>query len=207
MAVTDAYASAAEYRAVLSRTDTSDDADILTDLKSISRYIERRTGRFFTVDASDVKREYHPRTAGLSVNPEILFIDDLSAAPTEIIIDTDLDGVYTDETALASTDYVLLPLNAADGPEPQPYTSIKIPSWSTKTYWSEAPVRIDGLWGWPSIPSAIKAATIQLATLIRMEGPRSTRRITEIGDAVETSPEAGAIVHRIVSSYMKRSIL
>lgn len=202
MAVTDAYASAAEYRTTFSRTDNSEDAEILVDLKAVSRFIERRTGRHFTVDAADVKREFYPRT-GLSVNPQILFIDDLSAAPTEIIIDTDLDGSYADETALASTDYVLLPVNAPDGPEPRPYTSIRIPPWSSKTHWSEAPVRIDGLWGWPTIPDAIKTATIQLTSLVRMEGPRATRRISEVGDVVATSREAQDIIHTLIGSYRK----
>ena len=146
-------------------------------------------------------RIFYPKP--LSHDRSTLWIADLSAAPTEIIIDTDLDGLFSDETALATTDYELRPVNAALEPEAQPYTHVWATSWGNENYWSGAPVRITGQWGWPSIPTSIVRATIQVTTLLRMEGPRATRQISELGDRIETSVEARGIVHQLISAYKK----
>jgi len=134
MAVTDAYATAAEYRSVITKTDAGEDSEVLADLTAISRFLERRTGRFFNVDASDVTRiivpgEGYPEPSGGQTR---LYIDDLSADPTSIKIDEDDDGLFTDETGLASTDYILGPQNADVGPEPSPYTHIDLTRWGDK---------------------------------------------------------------------------
>jgi hypothetical protein len=204
VAVSDAYASAATYRAMLSKTDTADDSEILSDLTAVSRFMERKLGRFFTTDADNVNRVYQ---ATLYTNqPKSLFTDDLVSVD-HIKVDTDDDGSFGDETAWASTDYELLPRNAADGPEAGPYTEVFIPSWSTQNLWGQHRVEIGGKFGWPSVPSAIERACVQLTGILRLETPRATRSVN-IGTetTLETSRQAQEIVSHLMNVYAKRSL-
>ena len=199
MAVDAAYATAAQYRAVIGKTDTGQDADILTDLKSISRYLEGKLGRFFNVDAADVTRVYTT-----PVTSDHIWIDDLSAAPTSIKIDTDGDGSFADEDALTASDYELIPLNAALGPEARPYTSIRLTEWGDYVQFVKGQrVQIVGKFGWASVPDAIQRACIQLTAILRLESPRATRRISELDGTIEASADAANIVRQLTDSYWK----
>lgn len=194
MAISDAYATAAEYRAGIDKDSTGEDAEVLLDLTAVSRYIERRVGRFFNKDAAAVKRVYMPRFA----NP--LDIDDLVSVTT-IKIDTDNDLDFTDETALTvSTDYELLPRNAADGPEVKPYEQVLRVggSWSTSLR-----VEIDGVWGWPAVPEAVKRACIHLTAILRLETPRAERQVSDIGVVIGMSREGAGIIDQLIADYPK----
>ena len=209
MAVTDAYASAAQYRDLVGKTDADDDTTVALDLKAVSRFIERRLGRHFTVDAGDVTRIYVVGSRGgePSRGHNSLWIDDLSAAPTSIKIDTDNDGSYADETALAATDYEMWPLNAPVGPEPRPYERIDLTAWGDQVTWPHGlHVEVIGKWGWPAIPDSIVRATIQLTAILRLESPRATSRIPdELGESVQASPQAQSIVRELMNVYRKVS--
>ncbi len=197
MAITDAYATAAQYRAVTGKTDTSQDANVLIDLKAVSRYIDGKMGRFFNVDASDVARVYVPAD-----NLKSLWVDDLSATPTTIKLDTGGDGTFT--TTLEATDFELLPLNADKGPEPRPYTRIGMTPWGNYSgFEKNIRVQITGKFGWPSIPVAIQQATIHLAAILRLESPRATTRIAELGDVMETSRDAQNIIYKLADRYKR----
>jgi len=204
MAVSDSYATAATYRGLISKSDTGEDAEILTDLTAISRYMERKLGRFFTTDAANVERTYQSQL--YSNQPKSLFIDDLVSVD-HIKVDTDDDGSFSDEDAWASTDYELLPRNAADGPEAGPYTEIFIPSWSTKDLWGNHRVEVKGKFGWPAVPSAIEQACVQLTGILRLETPRATRTVNVGAETVlETSRMAQDIVTHLMAVYAKRSL-
>jgi hypothetical protein len=203
VAINDAYASAATYRSMLSKTDTADDASILSDLTAISRYIERKLGRFFTTDAANVTRVY--QSTLYTNQPKTLFVDDLVSINT-LKVDENDDGTYA-ESAWASTDYELLPRNAADGPEAAPYTEIFIPPWSTKNLWGHHRVEISGKFGWPAIPSAVESACVQLTGILRLETPRATRTVNIGAETVlETSEIAQDIVADLLNVYGKRSL-
>lgn len=196
MAITDAYATAQEYREVGGAVSAGTDAVIDRDLIAVSRWLEHKLGRFFNVDASDVARIY------VTSGAEKLWIDDLSAAPTTIKIDEDADGDFSDETALASTDYELRPLNAVLGPEPGPYTHIVLTSWGTKGRWGRNQrVEITGKWGWASVPESVKSATIEFTRLWRMESPRATTRISEIEGTIAMSGPARSMLDNLMSKY------
>ena len=204
MAISDAYASAATYRGLISKTDTGEDAEILTDLTAISRYMERRLGRFFTTDANNVNRVYQAIQYGNQ--PKSLFIDDLVTVD-HIKVDTDDDGSFGDESAWATTDYELRPRNAADGPEPGPYTEVFIPPWSSKDLWGQHRVEVGGKFGWPAVPSAIEQACVQLTGILRLETPRATRSVNVGAETVlETSRQAQEIVMALMTVYAKRSL-
>ena len=188
---------------MLSKSDTAEDAEILTDLTAVSRYMERKLGRFFTTDASNVTRVY--QNTRYTNQPKALFVDDLVSINT-LKVDENDDGTFG-ESAWASTDYELLPRNAADGPEPAPYTEIFIPSWSTKDAWGRHRVEINGKFGWPSVPSAIERACVQITGILRLETPRATRSVN-IGTetTLETSRQAQEIVSALMNVYAKRSL-
>jgi hypothetical protein len=204
MAITDAYATAAAYKTRIGKTDSTLDVQILEDLTSISRYIESRVGRFFTLDASAVNRVYiKPRLS----DPTILHIDDLVVI-TSITIDTDNDGSFADETALVSADYELLPRNAGLGPEVKPFTEILATAVGAQQTWpSGLRIEVSATFGWPAIPQTIINACIDVAAILRIESPRATRRIPEMGSAIEQSKESQDIVMAVVSAYRKESTL
>jgi len=194
-AISDAYATAIEYRAAVNMTKTTEDAEILLDLKAVSRYLEGKLGRHFTMDAAAVARTYVPGASRAALR-----VDDIAVTPTSITLDLDNDGVY--ETTLAATDYELLPLNADKGPEARPWTQVRMTPWGDYAHFVAGQrVQVTAQFGWPSIPEGVKQSTIQIAAILRLESPRATKRISELGDAIEASPEAMYIVRQLTDDY------
>lgn len=200
MALGDAYATAAEYRAVTQKSDTTQDADILVDLLAVSRYLEHRLERFFGVDTGDVSRIYVAPQGG----PE-LRVDDMSTTPTTIIIDLNNDGSFESSDAFSSGDFELLPRNAPKEPEAQPYRVIRLTPWGTRGSFAEGQrVQVTGKFGWPAVPNGVQRATIHLTALLRLETPRATNQIAPMGDVgtlIATSRPAQDIVQRLVEGY------
>lgn len=198
MAVTDSYATAAEYRPAVNKDDTGEDAEVLVDLTAVSRYIEKKLDRFFNKDVSDVARNYYGN------GTRYLHTDDISASPTSVVVDENRDG--TVEETYASTVWQLYPLNAAKGPEPSPFQAIYLPSWSTKSVWpSGTLVTVTAKFGWPSVPEAVKRACIHLTAILRLETPRSSRAVDDTGQILEASHEARGIITDLIRHYGKVS--
>lgn len=187
MAIGDAYATLAEYKAEMSKTDTADDTPLTRQLLAVSRLIDQETGHFlgFNKDASDVARTYKPRWGG-----EFLDLgDDYYASVTSIAV----DGV-----ALGASDWELTPLNAANKPEAEPYRRIRH---LTSSWAAETTVVVTGKAGWPAVPKAIVTACVQLTAILRMESPRATSRANEVGGVIATSRVGQSIVAELRQSY------
>lgn len=208
MAIGDAYSTAARYRTRIGKTDTSLDADILDDLKAVSRGLEIELGRFFNAGSSEA-RVYSVREKGLgeTERPYLineLMVDDLTAAPTSVKVDEDGDGTF--ELTLSSvTDYEVLPRNALKEPEARPYTSIRL-RWTGAyaAFLTTAVVEVTGVFGWVAVPKAIERATIDLTGILRLETPRATSQVNEgIGAVIGTSHEAQAIVGQLRRRYLR----
>jgi hypothetical protein len=198
VAVTDSYASPATYRFIANKDDVTEDTEIAADLAAVSRWIDRRVGRFFTKDAAAVDRDYTVLVDGW------LRVDDLAAVPVSVLVDENNDG--TPEVALThNTDFVLEPRNAADGPEPTPYQKIIIPPWSTRWFSRGYLVRVNAVFGWPAVPKAIERAACQLTAVLRLEGPRASRSISDTGEILEASPNAQGIIERLVLDYSRKA--
>jgi hypothetical protein len=202
MAINSAYATATEYKTTFGKTDTADDAIILTHLTAVSRFYEREAGQFFNLDASAVARVFRAKY------PDVLWLNEDGFCPGvgeltgfEIKVDTDNDGSFADETAWASTDYELHPLNAADGPEARPWHLIRVPNWSTKSFQPGSLVQVTARYGWPAVPEAVKANVIELTGIWRSESPRGTGRLAELDEIVQTSPMAMSLVKKIRNDY------
>jgi len=185
----ESYASVEDYRALTGKTDTSSDAQIYIDLSAISRYLDGKLGRYFCRDASDTTRLYLPESAVTT-----LYIEDVVSV-TEVALES---GDYYE----AITDYLLLPLNADKQPEPRPFTSIRL---RNSTFPADYQVRVTGIHGWPAIPDAIQRATLHLAAILRIESPRATRRVSELGDVMEASPDAMSIIRQLTDRYRRVS--
>lgn len=195
MAVNTAYATAQQYREATGKTDKAQDAEITTDLTAISRYLDGKLGRFFSQDMEPVTRTYIPDTY-----TDGLWVDDLAEPPVIIKIDTRRNGKY--ETELDASDYELLPLNADKGPEPRPFTRIQLTFWgSYACFTPRERVQVTARYGWPEIPEAIQRATIHLTAILRLESPRATRRIAEIGETIEASMDAQIIIRQLTDQY------
>lgn len=216
MAVTDAFATAEEYRAEVGRVGDVDDPTINRNLLGVSRYIERRFDRQFTKDAAPVARDFFGSHSG-RIDPEaenpwryarasrMLHLDTDLVSVTSIVADEDGDG--TPETTWAVTDYQLLPLNADKGPEPKPYNALYVPQHSTKGAWPAGRlVRITGVWGWPAVPEAIKLACIHITSLVRVESPRAKSQVSDMGEIIGVSSSAQGIIHDLMRHYGKVTV-
>jgi len=209
MALADAYATAAQYRAASGNTDLAAEADIRRDLRAVSRMLDLRLRRHFNKDAAVTERTYYAPDTGFSASDiaqRTLFVEDIASTSGLIVkVDTDGDGLVSDENALASTDYQLFPLNAATGPEPRPYTSIVLTPWRANGWSPGALVSVTAIHGWPSAPPhALVVANIELTRILRLESPRA-KGIMNMGlETIEQlSPEARRILGELTREYSR----
>ena len=173
------YADVDAYRDALDdSTAAHDDARIEAELLAASELIDYAAGgRHFDVGSS-ATREFDWINGG-----RCLIIDDLSAAPTAISYQV---GRGTAVTVL-DTAYTVYPRNADQFGHP--YTEL----WFDNAPPRNAVVSITGLWGWPEVPHGVKSATIQLASIALLDGPRGTQLLTNVlADSEATLPQAVA---------------
>lgn len=180
MAVTDSYATAAEYRAGIDQDDTAEDPELLLYLTAISRLIDRRVGRSFNQDAAVVERLYaHPGGGETVMIDDLvpvhrgasrLWVDDISTV-TGLIVKVDLNRDYVcEQTLTIDTDFWVGPQAAALGSEVRPYTYLDLhPNTTYLSAWPthERSISVTAKFGWAAVPEAIKRLTIALAKQLR----------------------------------------
>lgn len=159
MAITDGYATLSDVKAALRITDNVDDSLLEISIEAASREIDGFTERVFT--SSTATRIYRP-TDVFSVD-----LDDLQSITT-LKTDSDGDGVF--DVTWETTDYQLNPLNGIAGGISTPYTQVRaigeylFPIYEPRNVnANEASIQINGVWGWASIPTAVKQACIILS--------------------------------------------
>ena len=154
----DPYATVSEFKGYADHfSDTVDDTQITEVLLQASRAVEQVCDRQFNKESSATARVYHPDN-GRRVTTDDFF------TTTGLIIKTDSgdDGTY--ETTLDATMYTLEPLNGIVGGESGwPYFKIlTIGTW-LPTCNVRPSVQVTAQWGWNSVPTNVKVATIYLA--------------------------------------------
>jgi hypothetical protein len=168
MAVTNGYCSLAELKAALRVADAIDDALLELAIESASREIDGYCERVFY--STSTSRIYSASDIWL------LQTDDLVSVSS---VKTTSDGITYDVT-WAPTDYQLEPLNQVAGGLLTPYTRIRavgnylFPVWAVGTSAANlAAVQVTGLFGWSSVPTAIRQACVILAMRIfkRLDAP------------------------------------
>ena len=193
MAITNGYCSLAELKAATRITDSVDDALLEISIEAASREIDGYCNRVF-YSVTDT-REYQ------NVDSFICNTDDLISVTT---LKTSLDGKTYDLTWTIG-DYQLEPLNGVAGGLVQPYTRIRaigdylFPIWSVKsTFTNFASVQVAGVFGWSSVPIAVKQACILLAMrqFKRYDAPMGVMGFGDLGAirVGRTDPDVEALL-------------
>lgn len=177
MAITNGYCTLADVKASLRISDSVDDTLLELAVETASRQIDDHCERVF-YSTADATRIFAPLD---SYNCEI---DDLVTL-TSLKTSSTANGTF--DTTWTSTDYQLEPLNSIAGGITSPKTFIRaVGSYLfTQGYQNqrEATVEITGTFGWASVPTAIKYATILLSSRLykRMDSPLGVAGIGDLG--------------------------
>ena len=158
MAITNGYCSLADVKSALRITDSVDDSLIELSIEAASREIDGYCQRAFY--STTGTRVFNSTSSLLCETDDIISVTTLK---------TSSDGTsYNDTWTVA--DFQLEPLNGVTAGLTQPYTRIRavgsllFPVWSVAgTYTNFAGVQIAGVFGWSTVPTAIKQAAILLA--------------------------------------------
>jgi hypothetical protein len=202
LAIVNGYATLSDVKAAARITDAIDDSLLETAIESSSRDIDAYTERvFYSTGATAVARVYIPQDIYLLETDDIISV-------TSIKSDTTGEGGFN-ETWSAS-DYQLEPLNGIAGGIATPFTRIRAigsklwPIYEPRDINAgQASVEITGVFGFASIPSAIKQATIlaSLRAYKRYESPTGVLGFSDIG--VVRVGRLDPDVERLVSPYRK----
>lgn len=171
--ITNGYCSLADVKASLGITDNIDDALIELAIESASRAIDSDCERqFFSTSAT---RVFAPRDSYITETDDIVSITTLK---TSSAADTNYDITWQ------ASDYQLEPLNGLSGGMPTPYTQIRATGdYTYPISGGEATVQIVGVFGFSSVPVAIKQATVLYASRIfkRNDSPLGVAGFGDIG--------------------------
>ena len=196
MAITNGYASLSEVKAALHITDTVDDSLIEMATESASRLIDGYSNRQF-YSAGTATRYYAAQ------DDFLVEIDDLAGTAITLVTANNADGVY--DVTWDTSDYQLEPLNGISDGIPWPYTRIRaIGDYLWPILGGEALIKITGVFGWPSVPIAIKQATIIQASRIfkRLDSPLGVAGFGDMG-AMRISRYLDPDVEQLVMPYRK----
>jgi len=158
--------------------DAIDDALLELAIEAASREIDGYCERVFY--STSATRVYAP------TNVYTLTTDDIVSVTT---LKSSSDGV-TYNTTWATSDYQLEPLNGVAGGLVTPYTRIRavgnylLPAWATGTIYNlEASMQIVGVFGWATIPTAIRQAAVILSMRIfkRLDSPLGIAGFGDMG--------------------------
>ena len=201
MAISNGYASLAEYKAYIAMrglsgsvgTDTSDDSVIEDFIEAVSRYVDRQTGRRFYVDGSDTVYYYQAESSVLVILPDFASITTVSA-------DFNNTRTYTD---YAATAWEALPDNYSD--ESLPINGLALSPVSTSYFPTHRRgIKITGKRGWAAVPDDIKEATLSIAqNLYSARSGQSTEgrvRVTASGVVIQPN-DIPEFAQRIIQSY------
>lgn len=199
MATTNAYASLSELKLELVISDSTDDDKLELALDAASRWIDERCGWRFYATANDESRYYTAEHADRLDVPEGI------VSLTTLACDQDGDRTY-EETWTVTTDYDLVPHNAAtDG---DPYTGIEVSPLGRYGFpkWRKG-VKLTGTFGYAATaPRAIKRACLLKAQqlFMRKDMPFGVMSASAVGTVTMRIPQDADILD-LIARY-KRGI-
>jgi hypothetical protein len=196
MAIVNGYTTLAEVKAALRipTADTVDDALIELSIEGASRTIDGVADRVFYKQTAT--RVFVPVDGFLCETDDFNTITSLKTA-------SNADGVF--DITWSASDFQLEPVNGVSGGQVVPFTRIKavgdylFPIYDPKTTNSrEATVQVTGSFGWASVPTAIRQATLILAMrqFKRYDSPLGVSGFGDIGviRVGRTDPDVEALV-------------
>lgn len=191
MAITNGYCTLNEVKAALRITDSLDDTLLENAIEAASRRIDNECSRRFYADGSTSARVY------ASERNDMLFIDDISTATGLVVkIDNDADGTF-ETTLVRNVDYQIEPLNnLAQG---RPALLLRALNTMFPVAVNKRPlVEVTAAWGWPSVPDAIREATVLLASrhFKRLDSPLGVAGFGDLGAIVvrRIDPDVAALI-------------
>lgn len=186
MAWAEDYVTSTALKAYVRIADSVDDVQIGLAIAAASRSIDSFTGRQFAKVGTAEARTYVPR-ADYFRKAYVVDIDDLSS---ESGLEVLLDGV--DVTA----DVELYPYNADK--VGKPWTRLILPTYGAKAV-------VTGVWGWPSVPSAIQEGTLMQANryLHRRDAWQGVAGSPDIGSELRLLSRLDPDVQVIVAPYRR----
>jgi len=203
--VGDAYATAEEFRQRTSKGDATEDDVILSQLTTVSRFLDLRLRRFFTQDAVAVVRTFDGN------GDVLLWLPADIATTTGLIVKVDLNEDYdvTDagETLTINTHFWVGPADADKGPEPRPYECLEVvPNNGLFDVWPDQKraVQVTAKFGWSAVPGGIKERTIDLTRQMRdVLEAGATLTIQSIDTALTVSPQLKLLLWDIERQYAR----
>lgn len=194
MAIVNGYCSLADIKASTKITDNVDDALLELAVEAASRLVDSYTQRIF-YNVGTETRIFIPQDSYVTE------IDDLVSLTT---LETS-DGTTFDIT-WEPKDLQLEPLNGqVDGLSPHPFTRIRaVDDYLFNVLDKEATVRVTGVFGWPSVPIAVKQATVIQAARIfrRNDSPLGIAGFGDMG-AVRVGVQLDPDVKHLIDVYRK----
>jgi len=205
VAVVNGYCSLADVKAAARITDTIDDSLLELSIESASREIDSYTERVFYQTGSagtPVVRVYVPQDLYVVETDDIISVTTLK---------TDSNGDGTFDTTFDVSDFQLEPLNGLAGGIETPFTRIR----AVGTYlWpvyeprnvdaNQASVQVTGVFGFSSVPTAVRQACIlsALRQYKRYESPTGVLGFSDLG-AVRVGTKLDPDVERMIQPYRK----
>jgi len=150
------YVSTAEVLARIDAVNTTWSAAERSAMERIIEAVSRAADRYCGFPLRQFYKTAASTARVLTADDyDYLSIPDLTS--TVVSVKTDADGDRTYGTTWATTDYDLLPENAAEYNEP--YTHIQVTPKGTQGFPTHAKgVQITGTWGWPAVPPEVTEA-------------------------------------------------
>lgn len=193
------YITVAELKSFLRIEDEVDDLEIGAAITAASRVIDEATSRQFGVVAAAEERTYDldwDRELGLWVAE----IDDLMTT-TDLV-------VTVSGSAVASSDYLLLPRNAAA--EGRPWEELGVQSGTSPTIGAgPLTVLVEGIWGWTSCPTVIKqAAKLQASRVFkRRDSPFGVAGSPDLGNELRLLAKVDADVEVMIRKFRRNAMV
>jgi hypothetical protein len=173
MAITNGYATLSEVKASLRITDNIDDTLLETAIESASRMIDGYTARTFSNGGTAVRN--------FAATDDINLIIDDAITVLEVASTDEIGDVYT---VWKPTDFQLEPLNSRSDGLYMPYTGIRaVNDYAWPVVDQQALCRITAVWGWASVPTAIKQATVIQSSRLykRLDSPLGIAGFGDMG--------------------------
>ena len=198
MAITNGYATLQEVKNSLRITDNIDDSLLETAIESASRMIDGFTARTFS-NAGTATRNF-------AATDDLNLIIDDAISISEVASTDEIGDTYT---VWKVTDYQLEPLNSRSDGLYMPYTGIRaVNDYAWPVVDQQALCRITGVWGWVSVPTSIRQATvIQSSRLFkRLDSPLGIAGFGDMGAIrvnryLDSDVEQLAMPYRIMRNF------
>ena len=175
MSITNGYVTLAEIKEWLTipSSDALDDQLLERAVEASSRAIDDVCGRRFYADTTASARRFRPADSCLLQLPDIS-----STTGLLVKLDDNADGTF--EVTVASSDYQVEPSYV----ENTAFTAIRL----LERCWphdirGRYLIEITAKWGWPTVPTAVKQATLILASRVfkRKNSPEGVLSFADAG--------------------------